>query len=47
MKTYICLTKNYFAKTEDKFKAQYDNHKKSFAHCIDQKATELLNTYGT
>ena len=47
MKTYISLTNNYFATTEGKFKAQYNNHKKSFAHCTDQKAAELLNTYGT
>ena len=39
MKTYICLTNNYFATTEGKFKAQYNNHKNAFAHCIDQKAT--------
>ena len=47
MKTCKCLTNNYFATTEGKFKALYNNHKNAFAHSIDQKATELSNTYGT
>ena len=47
IKTYICETKNYFGTTESEFKAQYINHKKSVTHCIDEKATELSNTFGT
>ena len=47
IKTYICETKNYFDTTESEFKAQYINHKKSITHCIDEKATELSNTFGT
>ena len=47
MKTYIHETKNYFDTTESEFKAQYNNHKNSFTHCIDEKATELSNAFGT
>ena len=47
MKTYLHETKNYFDTTESELKAQYDNHKKSFIHCIDGKATELSNAFGT
>ena len=43
------MTKNYFSKTEGEgeFKAQYKNYKNSFIYCIDEKATELSNTFGT
>ena len=47
MKTYLHETKNYFDTTESELKAQYDNQKKSFTHCIDEKATELSNALGT
>ena len=38
-------TTNYFGLTEGEFKAQYNNHKKSFTQCIDEK--ELSNIFGT
>ena len=41
MKTYICETKNYFGIAEGEFQAQYNNHKKLFTHCIDEKTTVL------
>ena len=44
---YIFETKNYFGTIEGEFKAQYNNHKMSFANCIEGKATELSNTFGT
>ena len=47
MKTYLHETKNYFDTTESELKAQYDNQKKSFTHCIDEKATELSNALRT
>ena len=52
MKTYECETKNYFSTTEGEFKAQYNdknflNHKNSFTHCTDEKATELSNAFVT
>ena len=40
-------TTNYFDLTEAEFKAQYSNHKKSFTHFIDEKASELSITIGT
>ena len=43
--TYICEPKNYFGTTKGEFQAQYNNHKKSFTHCFDEKATELSNTF--
>ena len=43
----IYETKNYFGTAEGEFKAQYNGHKKSFTVCIDEKATELSNTFGT
>ena len=45
MKTYICEPKNYIGTTKGEFQAQYNNHKKSFTHCFDEKATELSNTF--
>ena len=39
MKTCICETKIYFGTTEDELKAQYNYHKKSLTHCIDEKPT--------
>ena len=45
-KTFICEAKNYFGTTDYELKVQYNNHKKLFAHCIDEKATELSNTFG-
>lgn len=47
MKTYICETKNYFGIAEGEFQAQYNNHKKLFTHCIDEKTTVLSSTFGT
>ena len=36
-----------FGTSEAVFQAKYNNHKKSFTHWIDEKATELSNTFGT
>ena len=47
IKTYICETKNHFGTIEGEFKAQHDNHKNSSTHCINLKATELSNKFGT
>ena len=44
---YILITKNYYSITEADFKAQYNNYKNSFTYCIDEKATEISNTFGT
>ena len=40
-------TKNYLNTTEGEFKALYNNKKNSFTYCIDEKATELANTFAT
>ena len=47
MKACICETKIYFGTTEDELKAEYNYHKKSLTHCIDEKPTGLSNTYAT
>lgn len=47
IKTYICETKNHFGTIEGEFKAQHDNHKNSSTHCINLKATEFSNKFGT
>ena len=47
---YICTyneTKNYFSTTEGELKAQYNNHENSSTYCTDEKATKLLNIFGT
>ena len=47
MKTYMCRTKTYFGTNEGEFKARYNNHKKSFTSCIDEKVTKLSNKLKT
>ena len=36
-----------FSTTESEFRTQFHNHKNSFTYCIDEKATELTNKFGT
>ena len=44
---YIYIYK-FFSTTEGEFKPQYNNHKNSLTyHRIDEKATEISNTFGT
>ena len=41
IKTDICETKNYFGTTEGELRTQYNNHKKSVTHFIDQMYLEV------